>query len=745
MILANLFRRKGRTFLTLLGVGIGVGAIIALGAMAEGLRAGYFAMAEGSQADMVLSQAGVMDITLGGVEASTAAEVSAWPEVEDISGVLMGYVQAEESPYFFIFGYEPEGFPIQHFKITSGTQLSRAEHTHGTPCLLGHAAADNLDKSVGDTLHITGGTYRIVGVYETGDALEDGGAVISLAEAQDLLLQPKRASMYYLRLKDPSLESRVRQRVERRFPDLVLSTTSDFVNQQDLIQYMGAFAWGIAAIAIIIGGMVMTNTLFMSVFERTGEIGLLRAMGWSRRRVMGLIFGESIVLAFLGGLVGTAFGVGLVFFGRSSLIFLSVMGANFTPELFARAFVTVFVMGLVGGLFPAWWASRLPPLEALQHEGGVGAKVPGHLPGGMTIRNLWRRQTRTILTTLGLGVGIAAIVALGGLGQGFIQDFNAMSMGSEADLMATEADAADMGYSTIDERIGERIAVLPEVEAVSGIGLAMANTEQLPILLISGYNPHEFAIEHHKIMTGEPLQGSRQILLGRGAAEALDANVGQTLRLLDSVFRVVGIYDTGVAWQDSGAVISLRDAQKLAGRPHQVTMYAIKLKDPQQADVVREKLEARFPEINVSPTSEFAESIPDLQNMERMIGEISFMAIIIGTVGMMNTMLMSVLERTREIGLLRAIGWKGRRILTMILREAIALGGLGGLGGICLGLLLAWSITLLPWLGEMLRPTFPPDLFLRAAAIAVITGIVGGLYPAWRAIRLRPVEALRYE
>jgi ABC-type lipoprotein release transport system permease subunit len=745
MILANLSRRKGRTLLTLLGVGIGVGAIIALGAMAEGLRAGYFAMAEGSQADMVLSQAGVMDITLGGVEATEAEEVSSWPEVSDISGVLMGYVQAEQSPYFFIFGYEPQDFPIQHFKIISGGLLSEAEHTHGTPCLLGRAAADNLNKQVGDTLHITGGTYRIMGIYETGDALEEGGAVISLAEAQDLLLQPNRASMYYLRLKDPSLEGRVRQRAERRFPNLVLSTTADFVNQQDMIKYMGAFAWGIAAIAIVIGGMVMTNTLFMSVFERTGEIGLLRAMGWRRRRVMSLIFGESLVLALLGGLVGTAFGMGMVVLGRNSLIFLSVMGSSFTPALFARAFLTVIVMGVVGGLFPAWWASRLLPLKALQHEGGVGGNVPKRLPGGMTIRNLWRRQTRTILTALGVGVGIAAIVALGGMGQGFIEDFNAMSMGSEADLMATEADAADMGYSTIEENIGERILAMPEVEAIAGIGYAIANTEQLPILLISGYNPQEFAIEHHKIVAGEPLRASRQILLGRQTAEALDAKVGQTLRLLESTFRVVGIYDTGVAWQDSGAVISLRDAQKIAGRPHQVTMYAIKLKDPQQADWVREKLEARFPEINVSRTSEFAESIPDLQNMQRMVGEISFMAIIIGTVGMMNTMLMSVLERTHEIGLLRAIGWKGRQILAMILREAITLGGLGGMAGVCLGLLLAWSMTLLPWLGDMLRTSFPPDLFLRAVAIAVVTGVIGGIYPAWRAIRLKPVEALRYE
>lgn len=745
MIFANLFRRKGRTILTLLGVGIGVGAIIALGAMAEGLRAGYFAMAEGSKADLVLSQAGTMDITLGGVDQAVADKVSTWPEVADISGVLMGYVQAEDSPYFFIFGYEPDEFPIEHFKITAGHSLSAAEDVRGTPCILGRAAADSLDKQVGDTLRITGGTYRIVGIYETGDALEEGGAVISLQEAQDLLLQPNRASMYYLRLEDPSLADRLRTRVERTFPDLVLSTTADFVNQQDVVEYMGAFAWGIAAIAVLVGGMVMTNTLFMSVFERTGEIGLLRAMGWSQRRVMGLIFGESLILALLGGLVGSALGVGTLYFGRNAFIFLSIMGSSLSPELFLRAIITVSVMGLLGGLYPAWWASRLLPIEALGQEGGVSRDVPKQIPGGMTLRNLWRRRTRTMLTTAGVGVGIAAIIALGGMGQGFVEDFNAMSMGSEADLMAMEADAADMGYATIEERIGDRLSALPEVRSVSGIGFAVANTEEMPILLISGYNPREFAIDHYKIVEGEPLRASRQILLGRQAAQVLDLEVGETMRVLESTFRVVGIYETGIGWEENGAVISLRDAQKIAGRPHQVTMFAIKLANPDRAEEVMADLEARFPELNISRTSEFAESIPDLENMERMVGEISLMAILIGTVGMINTMLMSVLERTREIGVLRAIGWKGRRVLGMVLREALALGMLGGLTGIILGLVLAWSMTLLPAVGGMLSISFPPDLFLRAVIVAITTGIVGGIYPAWRAIRLRPVEALRYE
>ena len=92
MILKNLFRRKGRTLLTLVGIAIGVAAIIALGAMAEGMRAGYTSMARGSQADLVLSQAEAMDVTLSGIEESVADLLEGWSEVAEVDGMLMGNV-----------------------------------------------------------------------------------------------------------------------------------------------------------------------------------------------------------------------------------------------------------------------------------------------------------------------------------------------------------------------------------------------------------------------------------------------------------------------------------------------------------------------------------------------------------------------------------------------------------------------------------------------------------------------------
>jgi len=742
VIFKNLFRRKGRTFLTLLGIAIGVAAIVALGAVAQGLRAGFSSMTQGSQADLVLSQTEALTALMSSVEESVADEVRTWPEVAEVDGMLFGNAILDGSSYLFFFGHDPEGFSIAHYRIVEGQVLADARGVRGKPLILGRQAAQNMEKQVGDVLRFTGGAFRIVGIYETGNAFEDAGAVLPLEEAQALMLQPRRVSMVYVKLRDPSDADRLQTRVERHFPDLGLSTTSGFADQEMLMEVLEGMAMGVAGLAVVIGGIGMTNTLFMSVFERTREIGLLRALGWRRWRVLGLILGESVTLALLGGLVGIGLGVAAVFAISRSASWLSMLGTHFTPELVVRALVTVVVLGLVGGAYPAWWASRLLPLEALHYEGGGKADVPRFLPG--VARGLWRRRMRTGLTLLGISVGIAAIVALGALAEGMAYAMTEMWRASQMDLFAIES-GVDSDFSAIDERIGARIAAWPGVEAVSGAIMTAANTDKMPMMLVFGYHPREIAIRHFRIIEGEPLTARHQAIVGKRAAEQMGVTVGDTLRLMNSSFRIVGIYKTGVSFEEIGAVIGLREVQALVGKPHQVQFYGVKLRDPAQAEAMRDDLQAAFPEVDFSLTAEAVESISDMQVMREMVGQISFLAVFIGGVGMLNTMLMSVLERTREIGVLRALGWRRARVLGMILQESLVLGVIGGVFGIFMGLGLGRLLRLVPGTYGSIDLSYTPQLFVQAIVVALIAGALGGLYPAWRATRMRPVEALRYE
>jgi putative ABC transport system permease protein len=194
-----------------------------------------------------------------------------------------------------------------------------------------------------------------------------------------------------------------------------------------------------------------------------------------------------------------------------------------------------------------------------------------------------------------------------------------------------------------------------------------------------------------------------------------------------------------------GGVITLRDAQNFMGRPRKVGIYMVKVNDPDQAPALVGKINTQFPDIHASLTGEFVEHMPDMQAVDGLMASISIMAIFVGGVGVMNAMLMSVLERTREIGVFRALGWRRMRVLGMILREALLLGLLGGGIGIGIAFGLSYAFSYVPMYGSMVVPQWGTSIFVRAISIALLLGILGGLYPALRATRLQPVEALRYE
>ena len=359
MTLKNLLRRKIRTLLTVLGISIGVAAIVALSALAAGLETGYNAMLTGSKADLILSQPDTFDISYSSIDESVGAVLLAAPEVAEVSGMIQGFTQTEGEPIFFVFGYPKDSFILGRFQIVDGVDLNshEAQKARPKPILLGSSAAEVLDKDVGDTLRITGSAFRIVGIYQTGDVFEDSGAVLDLSEAQALVGKPRQVSLFYIRLKDTSLNQRFIKRVERLYPDLSLSGIEEFADKQTMSDMLRGYVWAIGGLAIVIGGVGMMNAQLMSVMERTREIGVLRAVGWSKTRVMWLILGESIAVSVIGGVIGVGLGWLLLYLLSRQTVLLGGGTSSINADLLIQAFSIVILLGLVGGLFPAWRAS----------------------------------------------------------------------------------------------------------------------------------------------------------------------------------------------------------------------------------------------------------------------------------------------------------------------------------------------------------------------------------------------------
>jgi ABC-type antimicrobial peptide transport system permease subunit len=743
MVFRNLWRRKARSLLTMFGIGIGVAAVIALGSMAEGMAEGYAAFASGSGADLLVTKSESADLTLSTVDEQVGERLRQLSSVRNVSGVIFNMVHLETIPYFIIGGYDPDEVAVEHFKIIEGEPLSREKEI-----ILGRQAADNLKLTVGDTIKLYETTFRIVGIYETGQSFEDGGGVISLADAQIIFKKPRQVTFFEVQVHDPTEIDSVQTRIEQLYDDLSVSAASDVAEEQMTIQSMRAMAWGIGLIAVLIGGLGMMNTMVMSVFEQTREIGVLRAVGWRKGRVLRLIMTQSLVLSALGGLLGIVMGLGLVdLINRTPAISSYAPGVVKTP-LLVQGMSVALVLGTVGGIYPAWRASDLSPIEALQYDSGAG---DGDEPSwtqvfGMTFRNLFRRRVRSLLTMGGIAIGVGLIVSLGAITEGVIRDFTALAGQGGAELIAMQANVADMGYSAIEERVGYAIAAMPEVQDVSGIVWGFSSGQGAPFLFVFGMDPNSRAIRHFSVIEGEPIHGRGEIMLGTAAAETLKKQVGDILRLPGGVFRVTGIYETGVGYEEGGGVMALADAQAAFDKPRQVSMLQIKVTDPDQVETVRQRIEDRFgKDVSVSTTATFIENSADIQNTKAMFGAIFALAVLVGGVVVTNTMVMAVMERTREIGTLRAVGWRQARVLWMILSESLLLSliaaGLGLLVGVGLNALLGT----IPGYGDFMSAAYTPGIIIQAVVVSLILGAMGGLYPAWYASRLRPIEALRYE
>ena len=155
MILGNLFRRKGRTIVTIAGICIGVAVIVALGAAAQGMRAGFSAMAQGSQADLVLNQTDTLTVILSSGEEAIADQLRTWPEATDVDGVIISEVQTEAAPVFYIFGHDSAGFAIAHFRIVEGQSMTVRRQG-----IVGWQATQVVGLDIGDTIRGLLGSWK---------------------------------------------------------------------------------------------------------------------------------------------------------------------------------------------------------------------------------------------------------------------------------------------------------------------------------------------------------------------------------------------------------------------------------------------------------------------------------------------------------------------------------------------------------------------------------------------------------
>jgi putative ABC transport system permease protein len=364
---------------------------------------------------------------------------------------------------------------------------------------------------------------------------------------------------------------------------------------------------------------------------------------------------------------------------------------------------------------------------------------------GLILKNLLRRKVRTALTVSGVAIGVGLIVALLSITNGVKRTAGELVHVGRSDFGLFQSGAADLTKSLLPEDLSRGVGRTKGVSKVARIFLLVGAAEHSDSSLLFGYVPGEFPERRLVVVAGTRPQGDAA-LVGDGAARVYRLRVGGFVEAGKRRFRVAGIFHSGNAFVDRGIVLPLTVVQQIAQRPHEVTTLAVIVDLGETPKAVATRLEGRFPGIKAIVEPGQAVKVDTSSRLIISAGWIfSLLALIIGGIGVTNTMAMSVSERVREIGIMRAVGWSSRRIAALIVGEALAIGavalGLGLLGG----WLAAKLFTERSSLSSLTDADFTGGVFAWGLAFALGVALVGALYPAWRAVRLTPIDALRRE
>lgn len=368
------------------------------------------------------------------------------------------------------------------------------------------------------------------------------------------------------------------------------------------------------------------------------------------------------------------------------------------------------------------------------------------------LRNMARRKVRTGLTVFGIVIGIFALTVMGSMTEYFNTLLDNAIKQAGTNIGVSPKGGLQSLLRESDARRIERVpgvrAVIPSViDTLGEIGSVQLAIPDIVIGTPPEYN--QLAMPAASIKRGRWLErgDDYQAVIGSKIASTRHLDLGGTIRWRDHDFTVVGILNETQTSPDTSVLIPLDTARRLLKSPALITSLSVVPENPKEVNALAKRIQTAVDVKVQTPQDAINAVTQSLAIFNVILLSGAFLAVVVGGLAVINTMIMSVNERTREIGLKKAIGASDLDIVQEYLLEAAAIGFMGGL----LGLVLGWgtarllNISVSQALGGTDLFTVTPRLALIALGFAVFLGAGAGLYPAWNAARLDPVKALRSE
>jgi putative ABC transport system permease protein len=808
LVLRGSVQRKLRVALTAIAIALGVALMAGTYILTDTIDqsfAGIFQTANRGH-DVVITPTKTLGSKVrpetSPISVQTLARVRATPGVAEAAGSIFspatflqvnGKRLASGGAPQFVSSELPKRF--ESFNAVHGRFPTSADEL-----AIDEATAERANLKLGEQMLIAGSVpakrYTIVGIIKFGGGQSFGGAGAALlipAEAQRVVGEQGHFDQIDVAARAGVTPSQLRDRIRAVLPRAVEVQTgaqqaaTESAELESDLSFLRTFLLVFAYVALVVGAFIIFNTFSITVAQRTREFGLLRTLGGSRLQIMQSVVVEGLLLGIVGAALGLLGGIALA--PALDQLF-KAFGADLPDSgtvLETRTIVVSLLVGTIvtvlAGLPPALRATRVPPLAAMRE----GVEIPSRkrlfrlfrrryrltralaraigslvawrgITGRLARENSIRQPGRTLITAAALTVGLALVTFVAVLAAGTKATIDQSVSRSFAGNLILE-NSQPGGEQGIPALVAVVLRHIPGVASVTPIDFTVGRLHG------SSSNASITAIEpstFERAYRVEWKQGSNATLLAlgrtgtvvtKGYASSHHLKVGQTVSVLTPTGQHVPLTVLGIANDNARLLgdltIGLPLARAAFGQREDdldFATYAPGVRNSQVQPVVDRLLARYLPQVRSRTAAQFKQDQANqINTLLALIYVLLALSVIVSLFGIVNTLILSIYERTRELGMLRAIGTSRRQVRQMIRYESVITALIGGVFGLVIGVVGAILFTTIALSGSGYVQSIPVGTLIVLLVVAALAGLIAAQLPARRAARLDLLQALAGE
>ena len=365
-------------------------------------------------------------------------------------------------------------------------------------------------------------------------------------------------------------------------------------------------------------------------------------------------------------------------------------------------------------------------------------------------RNILRTKMRSTFTVLSITLLIILYTVLTSVGDTFTSQINKVLNQQNIDIVIQSRYASTPVTSSVDTKRLKQITTLDEVDSFEAMLIGRKRIEANALIFVLGISKFQAIAQRlgMKIIEGRPSSADHnEVVIGEKMAQLYGLSIGSEIRLSsDKSYKVVGIFSSWLNFLNAGVMIDLKAAQTLLGKKQKISLLFLSLKDKTSTQGFVDNINKKYPDLRAIDSSELPNYLGPIKSIFYFSKIVSFLTLIIAIAVMLNTFVLSISERTREIGILRAIGWSRKMVSLVFLYESLLLSFSGGI----LGYLLAFPIMYFLQKNyvsiSMYLPTTPNlHVLFSVALMCFVIAILSVAFPAFYATKITIAKAMRYE